>query len=60
MEIEFVVKTDGTVVSSVLNKADSICGNVKLITNALGREESDEHLSDDCFDAAKTREFDNT
>ena len=60
MEIEFVVRTDGTVVSSVLNSGDSICGNVKLITNALGREVSDEHLNDECFDSAKTREFDNS
>lgn len=59
MEVEFVIGTDGNVVTSVLRREDSVCGNVKLITNALGKEQSDEHLSDACFDQAKTREFDN-
>jgi len=46
---------DGKTVTEVIDREDSICGNIKTLTNALGTEESDEHIGPDC-DRAEERQ----
>lgn len=48
MRFTMLIKTDGTVVTEVLDRQDSVCHNIKRVTNAVGHEESDEHLDDGC------------
>ncbi len=48
MKFTMVIQKDGNVVTEVLDRQDQICGNVKRLTNAIGTEQSDEHLGDDC------------
>ncbi len=43
------IEKDGTkVVSEVIDRQDSICGNIKKVTNAVGTELSDEHIGPEC------------
>lgn len=39
---------DGKVVSEVTDRQDAICSNIKKVTNAVGRELSDEHIGPEC------------
>lgn len=48
MRLKMLIQKDGNVVTEVLDRQDQICSNVKRLTNAIGTEQSDEHLGDDC------------
>lgn len=48
MEFTARIKKDGTVVTEVVDRADSICSNIKKVTNAVGKEVSDEHIGPEC------------
>ena len=48
MKFTMTIQKDGNVVTEVLDRQDSGCRNIKRVTNAIGTEQSDEHLGDDC------------
>lgn len=48
MKFEVIIKDDGTMVTEVLDRQDSICSNIKRVTNAVGKEMSDEHIGPEC------------
>lgn len=48
MKFEVIIKEDGTMVTEVLDRQDAICSNIKKVTNAVGRELSDEHIGPEC------------
>lgn len=48
MKFDMVILPNGNVVTEVIDRQDSICSNIKRVTNAVGQELSDEHLGDDC------------
>lgn len=48
MEFTARIKKDGTVVTEVVDRQDSICSNIKKVTNAVGKELSDEHIGPEC------------
>ncbi len=48
MKFTMIIQKDGNVVTEVLDRQDSVCSNIKRVTNAVGTEVSDEHLGDDC------------
>lgn len=48
MKFEMIIQKNGNVVSEVLDRQDSICSNIKKVTNAVGRELSDEHIGPEC------------
>lgn len=56
MRFEMIINTDGNVVTEVLDRQDSVCSNIKRVTNAIGREESDEHLPDGKCDRVEERQ----
>lgn len=48
MKFDFIIQKDGNVVTEVTDRQDSICSNIKRVTNAVGRELSDEHIGPEC------------
>ena len=47
MKIEVLVKTDGTVVTSVMDRGQHLCSEVYRVTNSVGRQLSDEETGPD-------------
>ena len=43
MKFTMLIRPDGKAVTEVLDRQDSVCENIKQVTNALGHEDSDEH-----------------
>lgn len=48
MEFTARIKKNGQVITEVINREDSVCSNIKKVTNAVGRELSDEHIGPEC------------
>lgn len=48
MKFDMIIQPDGNVVTEVIDRQDSICSNIKRVTNAVGRETSDEHIGPEC------------
>jgi hypothetical protein len=49
MKVKFTIKhEDGKVVTEVLDRQGQQCSKVKQVTNALGREISDEETGPEC------------
>jgi len=48
MKWDFIIGTDGKVVTEVIDREDSVCSEIKRVTNAVGRELSDEHIGPEC------------
>lgn len=48
MEMLVRIKKSGQVISEVTDRGDTICSNAKKITNAVGKELSDEHIGPEC------------
>lgn len=48
MEFDIIIRPDGNVVTEVIDRGTSVCSEIKKITNAVGRELSDEHLGPEC------------
>jgi hypothetical protein len=48
MELQIRIKKNGQVITEVTDRGDTICSNAKKITNAVGREISDEHIGPEC------------
>ncbi len=48
MEFTVRIKKDGKVITEVTDRQDSICSNIKKVTNSVGKELSDEHIGPDC------------
>lgn len=55
MEFTVRCKKNGTVVTEVTDRGDSICSNIKKVTNAVGRELSDEHIGPECDDVKEVQ-----
>lgn len=48
MEFTATIKKNGILVTEVTNREDTICSNIKRITNSVGTEISDEHIGPEC------------
>lgn len=48
MEFKATIKTDGKVITEVLDRGQHLCSEVYKVTNAVGRQESDEETGPDC------------
>lgn len=47
MRYQVDIQEDGKMVTEVLDRRNHVCSDIKQITNAVGTEESDEHLDDE-------------
>ena len=47
---ECIIKTDGQVITSVIERGSTECGRIKQFTDGLGREMSDERIGPECDD----------
>lgn len=54
MELLTRIKKDGTIITEVTDRGDTICSNAKRITNSVGREISDEHIGPECDTVTET------
>jgi protein-arginine kinase len=48
MKFKAVIKQDGTVVTEVLDRGQHLCGEVYKVTNAIGKQLSDEEIGPEC------------
>lgn len=48
MKFTVIIQEDGKMITEVVDRGDSICSNIKKVTNAVGRELSDEHIGPEC------------
>lgn len=49
MKVKFTIKhDDGKIITEVLDRQGQQCSNIKQVTNALGRELSDEKTGPEC------------
>lgn len=48
MKVKYRIKRDGTVITEVLDRGQKQCSEIKQVTNALGRELSDEKTGPEC------------
>lgn len=48
MRFKVVIKKDGTVVTEVLDRGSHLCSEVYKVTNAVGKQLSDEEIGPEC------------
>jgi len=48
MRIKATIKKDGQVVTEVVERNEHLCSQVYQVTNALGRQVSDENIGPEC------------
>ena len=48
MEFKVIIKKDGTVVTEVINRGEHLCSQIYKVTNAMGRQVSDEEIGPEC------------
>jgi len=48
MEFKAIIKKSGEVVTEVTDRQEHLCTEVYKVTNAVGRQVSDEHTGPDC------------
>lgn len=48
MEFTVIIKKDGQVVTEVTNRGSHLCSEVYKVTNAVGRQLSDEEIGPEC------------
>jgi hypothetical protein len=48
MEYKAIIETDGSIITEVIDRGAQQCATIKQLTNALGREISDEKIGDEC------------
>jgi hypothetical protein len=54
MEFKATIKTDGKVITEVLDRGQHLCSEVYRVTNAVGKQESDEETGPDCEPVIET------
>lgn len=54
MRIKAVIKQDGKVVTEVLERNEHLCSEVYKVTNALGKQLSDEEIGPECDTQTET------
>lgn len=54
MEFKAIIKQDGTVVTEVLDRGSHLCSEVYRVTNAVGKQLSDEETGPDCEPVIET------
>jgi hypothetical protein len=48
MEFKAIIKKNGEVVTEVLDRQEHLCTEIYTVTNAVGRQMSDEETGPDC------------
>ena len=48
MKFKVTIKKDGTVVTEVLDRGSHLCSEVYKVTNAVGKQLSDEEIGPEC------------
>jgi hypothetical protein len=48
MKFKAVIKQDGKIVTEVLDRGQHLCSEVYKVTNAVGRQLSDEEIGPEC------------
>jgi hypothetical protein len=48
MKFTVLIKTDGTVVTEVVDRGEHLCSEVYRVTNAVGKQLSDEEIGPEC------------
>ena len=48
MRFKVLIKKDGTVVTEVTDRGQHLCSEVYKVTNAVGRQVSDEEIGPEC------------
>jgi len=48
MKFKAIIKTDGTVVTEVLDRGEHLCSNIYKVTNSVGHQVSDEDIGPEC------------
>jgi hypothetical protein len=48
MKFKAVIKQDGTIVTEVLERNSHLCSEIYRVTNALGKQLSDEEIGPEC------------
>jgi hypothetical protein len=48
MKFKAVIKKDGKIVTEVLDRGQHLCSEVYKVTNAVGRQLSDEEIGPEC------------
>lgn len=48
MEYEAIIEKDGRIITEVIDRGAQQCASIKQLTNALGREISDEQIGPEC------------
>ena len=47
MKFKAIIKKDGTIVTEVLDRGSHLCSEIYKVTNALGKQRSDEEIGPD-------------
>ena len=48
MDGKTTIKTDGKIITEVIDRGQHLCKEVYRVTNAVGKQESDEETGPDC------------
>ena len=54
MKFKAIIEKDGKVVTEVLDRGEHLCSNIYKVTNAVGRQESDEEIGPECDSVHET------
>ena len=55
MKFKVTIKKDGTVVTEVLDRGSHLCSEVYKVTNAVGKQLSDEEIGPECDSVHETQ-----
>ncbi len=54
MKSKMTIKKDGTVVTEVISRGSHLCSEIYKVTNAIGRQVSDEETGPECDSVHET------
>lgn len=54
MDYKLTIKPDGKVITEVLDRGQHLCSEIYKVTNAIGKQESDDETGPDCEPVLET------
>lgn len=54
MKVQITINNDGKVITEVLDRGQHLCSDVYKVTNAIGKQESDEEIGPECDSVHET------
>lgn len=55
MRVQITINNEGKVITEVIDRGQHLCSDVYKVTNAIGKQESDEEIGPECDSVHETQ-----